>query len=83
MSNGSAQNLNSIQLSFQREDVVTEHEAAFVCSLCYLSRPLNVCVWHEADMPTASRDVRFRGQSGKHLLAMSFSGFDPNRKSRL
>jgi hypothetical protein len=45
MSNGSAQNLNSIRLPFQREDVVTEHETAFVCSLCYLSRPLNVCFW--------------------------------------
>ncbi len=38
--------------------------------------------WHEADMPTVFRDVRFQGQSGKHLLALSFSGFDPFRKSR-
>jgi hypothetical protein len=30
-------------------------------------------------MPTASRNVGFRGQSGKHLLTLSFSGFDPNR----
>jgi hypothetical protein len=29
------------------------------------------------DMPTALRDVRSQGQSGKHLLALSFSGFDP------
>jgi len=28
-------------------------------------------------MPTAMRDVRSRGQSGKHILAVSFSGFDP------
>src|SRR5436190_3052633 len=28
-------------------------------------------------MPTALRDVRFRGQSGKHMLAWIFSGFDP------
>jgi len=28
-------------------------------------------------MPTALRDVRSQGQSGKHLLAWSFSGFDP------
>src|SRR5258705_13823231 len=27
-------------------------------------------------MPTALRDVRSQGQSGKHLLALSFSGFD-------
>jgi hypothetical protein len=33
--------------------------------------------WHETDMPTASRNVGFRGQSGKHVLALSFSGFDP------
>jgi hypothetical protein len=25
------------------------------------------------------RDVRSQGQSGKHLLALSFSGFDPER----
>jgi hypothetical protein len=30
-------------------------------------------------MPTALRDVRSQGQSGKHLLSLSFSGFDPNR----
>jgi len=29
-------------------------------------------------MPTALRDVRSQGQSGKHLLALSFSGFDRN-----
>src|SRR5258707_5762032 len=28
-------------------------------------------------MPTASRNVRSQGQSGKHLLVLSFSGFDP------
>ena len=31
-------------------------------------------------MPTALGDVRSHGQSGKHLLALSFSGFDPNQK---
>jgi hypothetical protein len=35
--------------------------------------------WHETDMPTAMRDVRSRGQSGKHILAVSLSGFDPLR----
>src|SRR5260370_41772487 len=29
-------------------------------------------------MATALRDVRSQGQSGKHLLALSFSGFDPH-----
>jgi hypothetical protein len=28
-------------------------------------------------MPTALRNVRSRGQSRKHTLALSFSGFDP------
>jgi hypothetical protein len=34
-------------------------------------------------MPTTLRDVRFQGQSGKHLLGLSFSGFDPERTSKL
>src|SRR5258708_5694087 len=42
-----------------------------------LSRPAYFRFWHETDMPTALRDVRSRGQSGKHMLAWSFSGFDP------
>jgi hypothetical protein len=29
--------------------------------------------WHETDMATAFRNVRSQGQSGKHLLALSFS----------
>src|SRR5258708_6885112 len=38
----------------------------------------HVCFWlHETDMPTALRNVRYQGQSGKHVLALSFSGFDP------
>jgi hypothetical protein len=40
-------------------------------------QPGAVHTWHETDMPTALRDVRSQGQSGKHLLALSFSGFDP------
>jgi hypothetical protein len=32
-------------------------------------------------MPTAMRDVRSREQSGKHILAVSLSGFDPRRTS--
>src|SRR5882672_4437479 len=36
-----------------------------------------VHTWHETDMPTALRDVRSQGQTGKHILALSFSGFDP------
>jgi hypothetical protein len=32
-------------------------------------------------MPTAMRDVRSGGQSGKHILAVSLYGFDPKRAS--
>jgi hypothetical protein len=35
--------------------------------------------WHETDMLTALRDVRSQGRSGKHMLALRFSGFDPER----
>jgi adenylate cyclase len=38
-----------------------------------------VGTWHETDMPTALRNVRYQGQSGKHVLALSLSGFDPIR----
>ena len=38
-----------------------------------------VGTWHETDMPTALRNVRYQGQSGKHVLALSFSGFDPEQ----
>src|SRR5664279_3431312 len=37
----------------------------------------HVCSWHESDMPTPLGDVRFRGKSGKHLLGVSISPFDP------
>jgi hypothetical protein len=33
--------------------------------------------WHETDMPTAVRDVRYQEQSEKHLLTVSSSQFDP------
>jgi hypothetical protein len=36
---------------------------------------------HKADMPTALRDVRSQGQSRKHVLALSFSAFDPEETS--
>src|ERR1700704_1656176 len=32
-------------------------------------------------MPTAPSNVRVRGRSGKHLLVLSSSQFDPNRTS--
>jgi hypothetical protein len=33
--------------------------------------------WHETDMPKYLGDVRCWVNSGKHLLSLSFSGFDP------
>jgi hypothetical protein len=39
-------------------------------------------IGHETDMPTALRNVRSQGQSGKHMLAGSFSGFDPTQTLR-
>ena len=38
-------------------------------------------VWHETDMPKYLGDVRCWVNSGKHVLALSFSGFDPNATS--
>ena len=35
-------------------------------------------IGHVADSPAALRDVRSRGKSGKHLIALSFFAFDPN-----
>jgi hypothetical protein len=35
-------------------------------------------LWHEAVMAVQSPHVCCRGQSGKHLLGMSISHFDPN-----
>jgi hypothetical protein len=35
--------------------------------------------WHETDMPKYLGDVRYWENSGKHMLALSFSGFDPKR----
>jgi hypothetical protein len=34
-------------------------------------------VRHKTDMPTALRNVRSQGQSGKHMLALRFSAFGP------
>src|SRR5258708_32736678 len=41
----------------------------------------NVTSWHETDMPKYLGDVRCWVNSGKHMLSLSFSGFDPTRTS--
>jgi hypothetical protein len=45
-----------------------------------LSAGLNDCLWHETIMPVQST-VRCLGRSGRHLIRMSISHFDPKRKS--
>jgi len=35
--------------------------------------------WHETDMLKYLGDVRYWVNSGKHVLSLSFSGFDPDR----
>jgi hypothetical protein len=40
-------------------------------------QPGAVHTWHETDMPKHLGDVRCWVNSGKHLLSLSFSGFDP------
>src|SRR5258706_16408965 len=35
--------------------------------------------WHEPDLQRCPTRVRFRGQSGKHLLPASISPFDPSQ----
>jgi len=42
-----------------------------------VSASVDVACWHETDMPTYLRDVRCWVNSGKHLLSLSFSAFDP------
>src|SRR6478672_4273997 len=39
----------------------------------------DVSLWHFSDITFVLRDVRSQGQSGKHLLALSFSAFDRPR----
>jgi hypothetical protein len=38
---------------------------------------------HFSAVPTALSNVGYRGQIGKHLLALSFTGFDPGRVKTL
>src|SRR5260221_13682331 len=35
--------------------------------------------WHETDMPKYLSDVRCWVNSGKHMLSLRFSGFDPTQ----
>ncbi len=37
----------------------------------------HVWFWHETDMAKYLDNVRYWVNSGKHVLALSFSGFDP------
>ena len=42
----------------------------------------NVSSWHETDMPKYLGDVRCWVNSGKHMLGLSSSQFDPFETSR-
>ena len=46
-------------------------------------RPTTSACGHETDMPKYLGDVRCWVNSGKYMLAWSFSDFDPERKSRV
>jgi hypothetical protein len=35
-------------------------------------------LWHFSAVPTALSNVGFRGQTGKHFLVLSITGFDPD-----
>jgi hypothetical protein len=39
--------------------------------------PRNVGSWPFSAVPTPLSDVGYPGHTGKHLLALSFTGFDP------
>jgi hypothetical protein len=45
------------------------------------TRRCPLLLWHKCEVPTSSGNVRVRGQSGKHLLALSSSQFDPKATS--
>ena len=49
----------------------------------YLTPPRHISTLHFSDMPSLTMNVRFQGQPGKLMLALSSSQFDPNRKSDL
>ena len=57
------------------------HSAANADDL--IEEVLNIRSCHGTDMPTALGNVRSQGRSGKHLLALSFFGFDPEQTSSL
>jgi hypothetical protein len=37
--------------------------------------------WHDSEVPPLLAYVSYRGKTGQHLLAVSFSQFDPKRSS--
>jgi hypothetical protein len=43
---------------------------------------MSLLMGHETDMPKYLGDVRCWVNSGKHLLSLSFSGFDPTQTLR-
>jgi hypothetical protein len=39
----------------------------------------NVALWPVSEVPSEQGNVGYRGQTGKHLLVLSLTGFDPNQ----
>jgi len=39
----------------------------------------DISSWHKCEVPTELCKVRYQGQSGRHLLELSSSQFDPSR----
>jgi hypothetical protein len=44
-------------------------------------RASGLVLWHVTVMPKYLGNVRYWANSGKHVLALSFSGFDPQQTS--
>ena len=40
---------------------------------------LDVSFWHESEVRHSVAHVGYWGETGQHLLVLSFTGFDPNR----
>jgi hypothetical protein len=42
---------------------------------------VNARFWHYSEVPARLAYVGYRGKTGQHLLAVSFTGFDPQETS--
>ena len=63
-----------------RQDALTRYPIGRIVRCCAY-RASGLVLWHKTDKPTPLLNVRYRVNRGKHLLAASISGFDPERTS--